>query len=431
MRPAAVGWVVLLGWGLLAGGAAGQQMTGVLSMTGTAGYQTNPYLDPMLGEWDPDVAPEFVAFDPAIALRYSTSSVQIDLAGQARVAPRRLASAAVPLVRGSAGGRYALASAWAVGLHGGASRYRLQAARDTWWSFPMVAWQPTARTTFTVRGGWAGRRTALEFGDTSQQTSAIGMLGADTWLADRWQGQANAYVSTSRAATGATTYGGTGVTASLTYWWTHRLALRGHATIERIQYDVTQTEEAEEGGGGPPLPIGGPPGSGMETTTTTRADRIGRGGAEVRWTARPGLTLFARAQGLVADLQQTETISTDVHVGAGLRWSLGRTWGERNPTSAPAGLWHNTDDGLRFHVRYEGEGQLYVTGTFNDWANPGYPLRPVGSDRHAATLPLPPGRYEYRIRIVEDGSTRWLSFPEDTRTVPDGFGGVNGICVVE
>jgi hypothetical protein len=133
---------------------------------------------------------------------------------------------------------------------------------------------------------------------------------------------------------------------------------------------------------------------------------------------------------MVADLQQAGTTSFDVHVGAGVRWRLGRTLAGRRATAA-RGLWHNADGGLRFHVPYDGDGQLYVTGEFNDWADPGVPLRPAESNRYAATLPLPPGRYEYRIRIVDDGTTRWLELPDDARTVNDGFGGVNGVCIVE
>ncbi len=427
MRKAAIGWMVLLGWGLLAGGAAGQHVSGALSLTSLAGYQTNPYLDPMLGEWDPSVAPGFVAVDPAVALRYSTPRVQLDLAGQARLDPGRPEQATVPLVRLSGAGQYTLASQWQIGLNGGHSWYRLNAERDTWWALPALTWQPGARSALTARAGWAGRRNALASGGTSRQTSTVGVLEGSTWLTDRWRGQLSVYRSNSRTTTGTTTYGGTGITASTTYWWTNRLALRGHATFERVDYEFAQ--QAEEPRGGPPIPIGGPPGN-QTTTTVTVSDRLWRGGGEVNWTVRDHVTLFTRVQAMVADLQQSGTTSFDVHVGAGVRWSLGRTLAGRRATAA-RGLWHNADGGLRFHVRYDGGGQLYVTGEFNDWADPGVPLRPAGSNRYAATLSLPPGRYEYRIRIVEDGTTRWLELPDDARTVRDGFGGVNGVCIVE
>lgn len=404
---------MLLGWGLLAGGAAGQQVSGALSLTSTVGYQTNPYLDPVVGEWDPSVTPEFLAFDPAVALRYSAPKIQFDLAGQVRTYPGRLGQSTLPLTRVSGAGQYAFASRWHAGLTGGFSRYRLNAERDTWWVFPALEWQPTAQATLTARGGWAGRRNMLSSGGTSRQTSAVGMLEGDLWLTDRWRGKLSVYLSNSRAATGTTTYGGTGVTASATYWWTNRLALRGHATFEQISYDVTQQQE----------PFGG-------ETTTTVSDRLWRGGAEVSWTVGPNVTLFTRTQAMAADLQQSSAASFDVHIGAGVRWSIGRALAGGRATRS-RGLWHNADDGLRFHVHYEGDGQLYVTGEFNDWAEPGVPLRPAGSNRYAATLSLSPGRYEYRIRIVDNGTTRWLDLPDEARTVRDGFGGENGVCIVE
>lgn len=415
MRKALTGWMLLLGWGLLAGGAVGQHVSGALSLTSLAGYQTNPYLDPVLGEWDPSVSPGFVAVDPAVALRFATPKLQLDLAGQARLDPGRPEQATVPLVRVSGAGQYALASRWQVGGSAGRSWYRLNAERDTWWALPALTWQPGARSALTVRGGVAGRRNALASGSTSRQTSTVGVLEGRLWLTDRWRGQLSVYRSNSRTATGATTYGGTGITASTTYWWTSRLALRGHATFERVNYDIAQPVE---GAGAPAAP------------SVTVSDRLWRGGGEVRWTVHDPVALFARAQAMVADLQQAGTTSFDVHVGAGVRWRLGRTLAGRRATAA-RGLWHNADGGLRFHVPYDGDGQLYVTGEFNDWADPGVPLRPAGSNRYAATLPLPPGRYEYRIRIVDDGTTRWLELPDDARTVNDGFGGVNGVCIVE
>ena len=69
-------------------------------------------------------------------------------------------------------------------------------------------------------------------------------------------------------------------------------------------------------------------------------------------------------------------------------------------------------------------------GDFNNWADPGLPLRSEGGDLHAATLWLEPGRYQYRIRVVEGDSVRWLDFPEGASTVDDGFGAQNGLLVV-
>mgnify|MGYP001393497328 CR=1 FL=1 len=427
MRTAATGWILLIGWGLLAGEAAGQQLSGALSLTGTAGYQSNLYLDPVLGEWDSDVDPAFLAFDPTVALAYSTSDWQFGLRGMARTYPRRMERSTVPLVRVSGSGRYAPAASWTLGLYGGASRYRLGAERDTWWILPAAEWRAGPRSTVELRAGVAGRRNTFSTGEAARQTSLVGVLRGSTWLTARIRGQVSLYRSAGRAPDGATAYGGSGLTAAATTWWTDRLALTAHLAFERIGYEVTREEEA---GGGPPAPIGGPPDA-STATTTTLADRLWRAGAEANWTLPSGLTLFARVQGMVADLEAAGTSSLDGHVGVGLRWRLARTLagGRRSPPARE--LWRNVAEGLRFRVRYEGAGQLYVTGDFNDWADPGVPLRREGPRRYAVTLPLEPGRYEYRIRVVEGEETRWLDLPAAARTVRDGFGGVNGVCIVE
>jgi 1,4-alpha-glucan branching enzyme len=68
-----------------------------------------------------------------------------------------------------------------------------------------------------------------------------------------------------------------------------------------------------------------------------------------------------------------------------------------------------------------------VAGSFNRWDPGNHPLAgPDRSGRWAATLRLPPGRYEYLFVI--DGST-WLPDPE-VPSVDNGLGGRNSIVIV-
>lgn len=426
MRTLTIGWILVLGWGALAGGAAGQQLSGAFSLAGTAGYQGNPYLDPVLGEWDPDVAPAYFAFDPTVSLAYSTAALQLGMRGSIRTYPRRMEQSAIPLARVSGSGRYTLGTAWTLEGQVGRSRYRLGTARDSWWLLPAVTWRSGRHTTLTLRGGASGRRNTLTTGETTRQTSLVGMVQGSTWLTDRIRGQLSLYRSAGRTPDDADAYGGTGVTAAVTAWGTDRLTLTAHLAFEQVGYDIVMEEGT---GGGPPLG-GGPPG-GSTTTTVALADRLWRAGGEANWTVHEGVTLFARVQGMVADLEASATTSLDGHIGAGMRWRVARTLaGSRRSPSAHE-PWRNVADGLRFQVRYKGAGRLYLTGDFNGWADPGVPLRRAGRNRYTVTVPLEPGRYEYRIRIVEGDETRWLALPDAARTVSDGFGGVNGVCIVE
>jgi hypothetical protein len=44
---------------------------------------------------------------------------------------------------------------------------------------------------------------------------------------------------------------------------------------------------------------------------------------------------------------------------------------------------------------------------------------------------LEPGAYEYKILLLEGESENWIEFTDETLTVSDGFGGENGLIVIE
>src|SRR5258706_7951792 len=67
-----------------------------------------------------------------------------------------------------------------------------------------------------------------------------------------------------------------------------------------------------------------------------------------------------------------------------------------------------------------------VAGTFNGWDSKKTPMRKEGSTGWKATLPLPPGRYEYRF--VVDG--QWISDPAARESVKNQFCSTNSIVVV-
>ncbi len=78
--------------------------------------------------------------------------------------------------------------------------------------------------------------------------------------------------------------------------------------------------------------------------------------------------------------------------------------------------------------RYQGPAdEVWLVGSMTGW-------RPVPLARDggqwALSLPLPPGRYEYRLEARHKGVTRVEWLPGAERT-DDGFGGENGILRVE
>jgi hypothetical protein len=66
-----------------------------------------------------------------------------------------------------------------------------------------------------------------------------------------------------------------------------------------------------------------------------------------------------------------------------------------------------------------------VVGTFNNWDTKQTPMQKEGAG-WKATIPLAPGRYEYRF--VADG--QWLSDPNAKESVGNDFGSTNSVLVV-
>lgn len=70
--------------------------------------------------------------------------------------------------------------------------------------------------------------------------------------------------------------------------------------------------------------------------------------------------------------------------------------------------------------------EVCVAGSFNDWKPAATPMVVLDNGRWLKKLPLPPGRYEYRL--VVDG--QWIDDPLAKEFVPNPHGGRNGVVIV-
>ena len=406
-------WRLLLLIGLLIGvegaPAGAQEWSGTASLSLSGGHRTNLYLDPVLGTWNPDVQSAFLAMTPKLGLSRTGRRTRVDLTVRGRLNPRRddVPQYTQSLLRG----RYRLGPDWTLGLVGGGTRYRypplreaVGTARDSWWVLPSLQWTPTAETMLTLRTGLTQRFERLPT-LTDRQTSGLVSFRATQWLTDRVRGGARVYYSGGRTSTADAAFGGSGGTLSATYWPTDALSIRGAAAVEQLRYETPQRP-------------------------STVRDRLGRAGLTVEWAPRSVLTLFGRARALTADLEAGSS-RTDVHVSAGLRLQAQRVLGGTAEPSPQRRVCRSTETGVRFRVPYEGAGTPHVTGDFNNWSLPGVPLRAAGDDTWQTTLDLPAGRYAYRLRVVRDGTGRWLDLPSYAETTEDPFGGTNGACTVQ
>ena len=398
---------LLIGTGI--GPAAGQEWRGTAALGLSGGHQTNLYLDPVLGTWTPDVDSPFWAVTPRLGLTRDAGRTRVDLTVRGRLHPQQ---PDVPQqTQSTLRLRRRLHPNWTLGLVGGGTRTRypavedqIRTVRDSWWGLPTLQWTPTSETMLTLRTGLTQRFEQLPT-LTDRQTSGLASLRATHWLTDRVQGAAQLYYSGGRTSTAETGFGGSGGSVSATYWPSDVVSIRGEVAVEQLRYETLQP-------------------------STTLRDRLGRAGLTVEWTPRPALTVFGRARGLTADLGGG-TERTDEHVSVGLRLQTRQVLGGTAEPTPRRRVCESSDAGLRLRVPYEGNGTPHVTGDFTNWSLPGVPLDATDEDTWTATLELPPGEYEYRIRVVEEDRERWLSLPSYAQTAEDPFGGTNGVCTVQ
>jgi len=399
-------WRLLLGLWILVGvlpvPVEAQQWTGSAALTLTGGHQTNTYLDPVLHSWDIPSNPTFGALTPQVGVVRDARRSRLDVTARTRLYPQR--SSAPQFAQGYVRYRYQLSPSWTVGGLGGGTRERFASSRDSWWVLPSVQWTPTSSSTFTLRGGVTRRYLSSPQTTTARQTSALLALNGDTWLTDRLHAEGRLYWSNGATSASDVQFGGTGASVRGTYWPTNEWSIEAEAAVEQIQFG---------------------------TATSTTRDRIGRAGLKAQWHVHSSVTLFAQTQASAARLAQTDGTDTDVHVSVGLRVQAQRVLGGTTEPSPQRQVCTTVEDGIRVQVPYEGAGTPHVTGDFNGWSLPGVPLTRSDDNTWTTTLPLEPGEYAYRIRVVDGPERRWLDLPSYAQTADDAFGGTNGVCTAQ
>ncbi|PSQ96406.1 MAG: hypothetical protein BRD55_07010 [Bacteroidetes bacterium SW_9_63_38] len=370
------------------------------------GYQTNLYLDPVLGTWTPDAKSALLAFTPQLGVSRIGRRTRLDITVRSHLHPRR--TERPKLLQGTLRLRRQLSPNWTLGGTAGGTRYRypaladgIRTARDSWWALPSLRWTPTSRTMLTLRTGLTQRFEHLPSA-TDRQTSGLATLRATHWLTDRFQGGVRLHYTSGRTSAAETQFGGAGGSANLTYWPTSSVSVRGTVGAEQLRYETVDS--------------------------STVRDRLGQAALKAEWTPRSSVTVFGRAGAARATF--ASDASPDVHLSIGVRLSTQGVPGGSPETSSPQRVCQNTEDGLRIRVPYDGEGTLHVTGDFNNWSLPGVPLHST-ENGWETTLDLPASRYAYRLRVVDGDEARWLDLPSYARTVESAFGDTNGVCTVQ
>ena len=81
---------------------------------------------------------------------------------------------------------------------------------------------------------------------------------------------------------------------------------------------------------------------------------------------------------------------------------------------------------IEFTLKMPQAHSACVAGSFNNWDSKKTPMRKDAAAGWKATVPLAPGRHEYRF--VVDG--QWISDPNARESVKNQFGSTNSVVIV-
>jgi len=389
-----------------------QTLESYLSLDLRGGYGTNSMMFPFHGEWDRELPSAYGLILPSgtVVLDRGGFSSDVSMGGifETFLEPDR------HTLRGVYGlwnMRYALGSGWTAGMESGGNRMRMEVDRASGWLIPWVSWQPNLFTRMRVKAGSSFRqyRKDLE-GETVTSATRFDLytLEMERWIGFRWQVKGGLFGDLSDPAGTASLFG------SVDHLITNRLRAGVRTGVDQFSYQMSYVD-------------GSIPGS---VITLEEKDRIWRSGIQARYQLSEGVSLSATADHLTLSSATSDQLLHDFHVSAGVRFTIRP--GSGRDVVAEADWRSVRDDVITLNIRYNGDGELYLIGDFNDWREPGVPLRRVSRNRYAAELALPPGGYEYKILLIGgEGERTWIDFSDETYTVPDGFGGENGMIFID
>lgn len=417
-------WIIVMYSILFIPQGHAQHLEGYLSIDTRAGYSTNTLLNPFFGEWDRTSQSGYIFTSPVGILNYNYNNLSADLTAggvfNSFLDDRKSLSG----IFGLMSARYRFNDSFLAGFESGGSRVSSSFDRTIYWIQPVISWSPTLFTRLNARLGSSFRSYDSipdnEMEETEGQTRFdLYGLEVETWPGFRWQVMGNLYGDLSAPTDNLSLAGTVG------HQLTGKLRLSVRAVMDQYSFQFI-SQNGGLGGGFPPI---GGPGGGVNGTTVEDTDRIFRAGVTANYQIHRNVTLHAGAEQLSLNSSLSDESIKDYHLSAGLRFTLKPSF--RNRDMAEPNWRLNSDQAFTLIINHSGDGQLYLLGDFNDWNTPGIPLRKQSNRRYVVQLSLDPGVYEYKILLIEGGEERWIDFTDETFKVSDGFGGENGLILIE
>jgi len=109
--------------------------------------------------------------------------------------------------------------------------------------------------------------------------------------------------------------------------------------------------------------------------------------------------------------------------------SCGPKTQEMGTKNAPSAGPREAEGGIQFICYASKAHRVVIVGDFNNWSTTADPMYDrQGKGAWSITLPLSPGRYEYKFLI--DGE-KWIPDPGNPKKIKDGFGAHNSVVEVK
>lgn len=406
---------LIFGWLSMMSLANAQQIETRFSLTGNTGVNSNTYLTPVLSEWDRETTGAFYTLMPMANLYWAGSGRNLQASAGGQLFDRTWGES--PWLGGLVSTTFTqrLDQNWSLRLNGGLTHHQSDYSRSMQWANLKFNRLISSFTQASFQVGSSWRQYIVEEGESSSRYDTYG-LELEHWFNFNWR-LSGGFISSFDHITDP----GRGFSAELTagYQPSRDWNLNWRNSINQFSEEFQPEGE----------------GTAAETEqngeTYIIEDRIYRSTIDARYTANRYVTLTGRLTGLGWESSIDDRFITDFEVSAGVEVSIAPDFSGNGELRDIEWKSTSSDEPSVVEVRYRGSGQLYITGDFNDWDEPGIPLREVSRNRYQAEVDLSAGSQEYRIRVRKNDEEEWLDLPESVPTVTDSFGGRNGRVIVD
>lgn len=408
---------------------SGQPVTD-FHISANSGYATNPYMIPMISEWDRGLGGAYAFLSPSMQMRWGGYKQNLAINTSAYL--HQITEGNQTWTGGflSADYRRNITSSLNARVTGGLNYHETSYQRSLQWVQVGAEWSASHFTRFDlnlgpIRQHFSNHNDADDF---SSRYDAY-RIGAEYWPGYRWRLKTEFTSSLSHITNPGESFS---LSASVTRFLSGGYTLILQSGLEQYTHEF---EFFPENGTGTSVPqsqmmLQQIPDTPDEEIVYTMEDRFHRTSLTVYRPVGNRLTITGRISGLLWFSSEDSAIESDFQFSAGLQIPFSLRRSQSGPVQSLD--WKSTEPGETvLTLRYSGDDPLYITGDFNNWDTPGIPMQKTGRNRYRVDLDLSAGMYEFKIAIRDNDQVEWMELPDDTPTTDDGFGGQNGNVFVD